>query len=337
MSMNSSKTFIIAEAGVNHNGELDLAFKLIDAAVTAQVDAVKFQTWITELLLTKEAELAEYQKENDDQFKSQFDMAKMLELSYSEFNRLKKYCDSKNIIFLSTADEIESANYLYDLQDIFKIGSGEITNLPYLRHVGNFKKKVILSTGMATIEEIGNALDILVNFGTDRGDITVLHCTSEYPAPMDDVNLKAMRTIADELNVKVGYSDHSLGIEVPIAAVALGAKIIEKHFTLDRNMAGPDHKASLEPNELEAMVRSIRNIEKALGDGKKGPQHSEQKNISIARKSIIANRTIKKGEIFTENNLTVKRPGHGISPMKWDEVLGKAAIRKFNYDELIEL
>jgi len=335
--MNSSKTFIIAEAGVNHNGELGLAFKLIDEAVSAKVDAVKFQTWITELLLTKEAELADYQKENGDKFKSQFDMAKKLELSFSEFYRLKKYCDSKNIIFLSTADEIESANYLYDLQDIFKIGSGEITNLPYLRHVGSFKKKVILSTGMATIKEIRNAVDILVNFGTDREFITVLHCTSEYPAPMDDINLKAMFEISNELNVRVGYSDHSLGIEVPIAAVALGAKVIEKHFTLDRNMSGPDHKVSLEPDELKTMVRSIRNIEKAMGDGVKRPFPSEEKNIPNSRKSIIAKSTIRKGEIFSESNLGVKRPGNGISPMNWDEVLGKSAIRTFKPDELIEL
>jgi N,N'-diacetyllegionaminate synthase len=331
------KTFIIAEAGVNHNGSYDTAIKLIDAAIEARADAVKFQTWKTELLMTKNSRLAEYQKKSPLESQSQFDLAIGLELSYPQFTRLKKYCDKKDIIFLSTPDEFESAEFLYNLQDIFKIGSGEITNLPFLRYIGNFNKKIILSTGMAKMEEVKNAVDILISSGTKKENITVLHCTSEYPAPMGEINLNAMRIIADKLKIKVGYSDHSMGVEVPIAAVALGAIVIEKHFTLDRRMEGPDHKASLEPHELKAMVKSIRNIERALGDGIKRPSPSELKNISIVRKSIVATEIIEKGDIFTQNNLTVKRPAHGISPMKWDEVLGKAAIRKFNYDELIEL
>jgi len=331
------KTFIIAEAGVNHNGKYDLALKLVNEAVYAGVDAVKFQTWKTELLMTKRAELAEYQKRNNQQEQNQYDMVKRLELSYPEFSRLKKYCDTKNIIFLSTADEVKSAEFLLNLQNIFKIGSGEITNLPYLRYIGSFRKQVILSTGMAEIHEIKDAVNILINSGTKKNDITVLHCNTEYPTPYEDVNLNAMLTIRDELGIKVGYSDHTLGIEVPIAAVAMGAEVVEKHFTLDRKMEGPDHKASLEPHELKAMVRAIRNTEKVIGDGIKRPSPSEKKNIIIVRKSIVAARDIMEDEVFSEENITTKRPGNGISPMKWDEIIGKRAIRNFVEDELIEI
>ena len=331
------KTFIIAEAGVNHNGKYDLALELVNKAVYAGVDAVKFQTWKTELLMTKRAELAEYQKRKNQQEQNQYDMVKRLELSYPEFSRLKKYCDTKDIIFLSTADEVKSARFLFDLQNIFKIGSGEITNLPYLRYIGSFKKQVILSTGMAEIYEIKDAVNILINSGTKKNDITVLHCNTEYPTPYEDVNLNAMLTIRDELGIKVGYSDHTLGIEVPIAAVAMGAEVVEKHFTLDRKMEGPDHKASLEPHELKAMVRAIRNTEKVIGDGIKKPSPSEKKNTIIVRKSIVAARDIMKDEVFSEENITTKRPGNGISPMKWDEIIGKRAIYNFTEDELIEI
>jgi len=327
--------FIIAEAGVNHNGDINLAKKLIDVAVDAGVDAVKFQTWKTELLVTKEAEQAVYQRENTSKNESQFDMLKRLELSYDAFRELKSYCDTKNIIFLSTPDEFESANFLCELQDIFKIGSGEITNLPYLRHIGSLEKKVILSTGMADMGEIEDALDILINAGTLKKNITVLHANTMYPTPMEDVNLNAMLTIGKAFDVAYGYSDHTLGIEVDIAAVAMGASCIEKHFTLDKTMEGPDHKASLEPDELKAMVKAIRNIELALGNGVKKPSKSEIPNIEVARKSIVTQRPIKKGEIFSEENLTIKRPGNGISPMRWDKIVGTVATRDYEEDELI--
>jgi N,N'-diacetyllegionaminate synthase len=328
--------FIIAEAGVNHNGDINLAKKLIDVASEAGVDAVKFQTWKTELLVTKEAVQAEYQTENTGIKESQFDMLKRLELSYDEFRELKKYCDDKNIMFLSTPDEFESANFLYDLQDIFKIGSGELNNLPYLRHIGSMNKKVILSTGMANLGEIEDALNVLTSSGTKRNNITVLHANTEYPTPMEDVNLKAMVSIGSAFEVDYGYSDHTLGIEVPISAVSLGASVIEKHFTLDKTMEGPDHKASLEPNELKSMVKAIRNIEKALGSGVKKPSKSESKNIDIARKYIIASRDIKKGEIFSEENLTVKRVGKkGTSPMRWNEIIGTNAQKNYSEDDLI--
>ena len=327
--------FIIAEAGVNHNGDINLAKKLIDVAVDAGVDAVKFQTWKTELLVTKEAEQAVYQRENTSKNESQFDMLKRLELSYDAFRELKSYCDTKNIIFLSTPDEFESANFLCELQDIFKIGSGEITNLPYLRHIGSLEKKVILSTGMANMGEIEDALDILINAGTLKKNITVLHANTMYPTPMEDVNLNAMLTIGKAFDVAYGYSDHTLGIEVDIAAVAMGASCIEKHFTLDKTMEGPDHKASLEPDELKAMVKAIRNIELALGNGVKKPSKSEIPNIEVARKSIVTQRPIKKGEIFSEENLTIKRPGNGISPMRWDKIVGTVATRDYEEDELI--
>jgi len=327
--------FIIAEAGVNHNGSIELAKKLIDVAVESGVDAVKFQTWKTELLVTKEANQAEYQIENTGINESQFDMLKRLELSYDEFRALKNYCDTKNIMFLSTPDEFESANFLCELQEIFKIGSGEVTNLPYLRHIGKLNKKVILSTGMADIGEIEDALDVLVNAGTKKENITVLHANTMYPTPMEDVNLNAMLTIGNTFDVAFGYSDHTLGVEVDIAAVAMGASVIEKHFTLDKNMEGPDHKASLEPDELKAMVKAIRNIELALGSSIKKPTPSEIPNIKIARKSIVALSSIKKGDIFTKDNLAIKRPSGGISPMKWDEIVGTVAPKDYKEDELI--
>ena len=265
-------------------------------------------------------------------------MVKKLELSYDDFKVLKEYCDKLGIMFLSTPFDLESIDFLNELGlEIFKIPSGEITNLPYLEKIGKLGKKVILSTGMADLGEIEDALDILINNGTRKEDITVLHCNTEYPTPIEDVNLLAMLTIRDAFKINVGYSDHTLGIEIPIAAVALGATVIEKHFTLDRNMEGPDHKASLEPHELKAMINAIRNVEKALGDGIKKPSKSEEKNKIIVRKSIVAKRKIKKGEIFTEENITVKRPGNGISPMRWYEILGKKASKDYQEDELIEI
>ncbi len=327
--------FIIAEAGVNHNGNIDLAKKLIDVAVDAGVDAVKFQTWKTELLVTKEAKQAEYQTENTEIEESQFDMLKKLELSYFDFKELKTYCDLKKIMFLSTPDEIPSANFLVDLQDIFKIGSGEITNLPYLRHIGSLNKEIILSTGMANIGEIEDALDVLIKAGTTKENITVLHANTMYPTPMEDVNLKAMVTIGNTFDIAYGYSDHTLGIEVDIAAVAMGASCIEKHFTLDNTMDGPDHKASLEPDELKAMVKAIRNIELALGSSIKKPSKSEIPNIPIARKSIVANMNINKGDILSSDNLSIKRPSNGINPMRWDEIVGTIASKNYEEDELI--
>ena len=327
--------FIIAEAGVNHNGDINLAKELIDVAVEAGVDAVKFQTWKTELLVTKDAKQAKYQTENTQIEESQFDMLKKLELSYDDFIELKKYCDKFKIMFLSTPDEIPSANFLVNLQDIFKIGSGELTNLPYLRHIGSLGKKIIISSGMCTLEEIEDALDVLVKAGTKKDEITVLHANTQYPTPMEDVNLNAMLTIKNKLNVKVGYSDHTLGVEVDIAAVAMGASCIEKHFTLDNNMDGPDHKASLNPSELKAMVQAIRNIELAMGSFVKEPSKSEKPNIEIARKSIVAKRAINQGEMLSEENLAIKRPGNGISPMKWNEILGTVASKDYIIDELI--
>lgn len=330
------KTFIIAEAGVNHNGSIELAKKLIDAAVDAGVDAVKFQTFKSEKLVSRNAEKAEYQKKSTSEEESQFDMLKKLELDVESHNVLMNYCKNKGIMFLSTAFDLESIDLLNELGlEIFKIPSGEITNYPYLKKIGKLKKKVILSTGMSNMQEVKEAVNVLKNNGTK--DIIILHCNTEYPTPMECVNLRAMNTIKDELNVEVGYSDHTLGIEVPIAAVAMGAKVIEKHFTLDKNMEGPDHKASLEPQELKEMVLRIRNIEKALGNGKKEPSKSEFKNLEVARKSIVADRKIKKGEIFTEDNITCKRPGNGISPMKWEEVIGKIAVKDFDEDEMIVL
>jgi len=327
--------FIIAEAGVNHNGDINLAKKLIDVASEAGVDAVKFQTFKAENLVTKQAKKADYQEQNTNNNDSQYKMLKQLELGFDEFIELKKYCDEKNIMFLSTPFDDDSIKFLDKLVDIFKIPSGEITNVPYLRKIGKLQKKVILSTGMSNLCDIENALDTLIKVGTKKEDITILHANTMYPTPMEDVNLKAMLTIKEAFKCEVGYSDHTLGIEVPIAAVAMGASVIEKHFTLDKTMKGPDHKASLEPQELKNMVTFIRNIELALGDGIKKPSPSETPNMKIARKSIVAKKEIKKGEIFTEENLTVKRPGSGISPTRWDEIIGKVASRDYDMDELI--
>jgi N,N'-diacetyllegionaminate synthase len=336
--MMENKTFIIAEAGVNHNGSVEIAKKMIEVAKECGADAIKFQTFKAEKVISKYAPKAEYQKQTTGEADSQLEMVKKLELSFDDFIALKEYCDKLNIMFLSTPFDFESIDFLNDLGlEIFKIPSGEITNLPYLEKIGKLGKKIILSTGMADLGEIEDALDILTSCGTKKEDITILHCNTEYPTPYEDVNLLAMLTIKEAFKVKVGYSDHTLGIEIPIAAVALGASVIEKHFTLDKNMEGPDHRASLEPYELKAMIDAIRNIEKSLGNGIKKTSKSEIKNRDIARKSIVAKREIKKGEIFTEDNITVKRPGNGISPMRWYEVLGKVASKDYKEDELIEI
>lgn len=334
-----NKVLIIAEAGVNHNGNIETAKELIDKASNAGADFVKFQTFKASGLVTKSAERAEYQNSNTENNDSQYEMLKKLELSEDTHNILIEYCRSKGIKFLSTGFDLDTLEFLNKLNiELFKIPSGEITNLPYLRKIASFKKPVVMSTGMASMQEVTEAFTVLVNEGLKKENITIVHCNTEYPTPMEDVNLKAMNSIGNQLDVNIGYSDHTLGIEVPIAAVALGAKVIEKHFTLDRNLPGPDHRASLEPDELKMMVSSIRNIEKAIsGSGKKEPSKSEIKNKEIARKSIIASKEIKKGERFNEDNLTIKRPGNGISPMKWDSVLGQIAQRDFNEEELIEI
>ena len=331
-----SRVFIIAEAGVNHNGSIDLAKKLIDVASAAGVDAVKFQTFKAENLATKNAEKANYQRARTDQKENQFSMLKKLEMSKEMHLELIDYTKNKNIEFLSSPFDHDSIDLLNDLGlELFKIPSGEINNLPYLKHIGKLNKKIILSTGMSNMDEIKNALDILINSGTKKNNIIVLHANTEYPTPIEDVNLRAMVNIGKELNVDFGYGDHTLGIEVDIAAVALGASCIEKHFTLDCDMEGPDHKASLEPYQLRDMVQAIRNTELALGNGVKKPSKSELSNIEIVRKSIIAKTKIKKGDIFKENNLTIKRPGGGISPMKWDDILGTKATKDYEEDELI--
>ena len=328
--------FIIAEAGVNHNGSIGLAKKLIDVAVEAGVNAIKFQTFKSENLVSKSATKAEYQKETTDREESQFDMLKKLELDIDTHKELIEYCNSKNIMFLSTPFDLDSIDMLSNLGlEIFKIPSGEITNLPYLEKIGSLNKKVILSTGMANLGEIEDALDILIYSGTAKENITILHANTMYPTPMEDVNLKAMLTIGRAFDIDYGYSDHTLGIEVPIASVALGATCIEKHFTLDKNMEGPDHKASLEPDELKAMVKAIRNIEIALGSSVKKPTKSEKPNMEVARKSIVAKKAIKKGKILTKENLAVKRPGSGISPMRWDEIIGTVTTKDYVEDELI--
>ena len=328
--------FIIAEAGVNHNGSASLAKQLIDVAVEAGADAVKFQTFKTENLVLKNTQKAEYQKQTTDASESQFDMIKKLELDMETHKELIAYCQEKDIMFLSTPFDHDSINLLSSLGlQIFKIPSGEITNLPYLRYIGSLGKRVILSTGMSDLREIGNALKILINAGTSKDNITVLHANTMYPTPMEDVNLHAMLTIQKAFSVSVGYSDHTLGIEVDIAAVALGASVIEKHFTLDKFMEGPDHKASLEPQELKAMVSAIRNIEKALGSSKKKPSPSESVNIDIARKSIVANQSIKKGDKLSSKNITTKRPGTGINPMQWDEIIGTSAKKDYRMGDLI--
>ena len=332
------KLLIIAEAGVNHNGDLELAKQLVNAAANAGADLVKFQTFSAERLATAYAPKADYQKQTTDQKQSQFDMLRQLELTPQMHQQLIAYCAQQGIGFFSTGFDIQSVDYLASLgAERFKIPSGEITNLLYLRHIGGFGKPLILSTGMATLGEIEAALDVLETVGALRSHITVLHCNTEYPTPVQDVNLLAMTRIRDAFGVAVGYSDHTAGIEVPIAAVALGATVIEKHLTLDRNLPGPDHKASLEPDEFAAMVRAIRNIEQAMGDGIKRPSPSEAQNKPSVRKSLVAAKPIKAGERFTSDNLTAKRPGTGISPMRWDDVLGRTASRDYGVDELIEL
>lgn len=327
--------FIIAEAGVNHNGSFELACKLVDKAIEAGVDCVKFQTFKASNLVAHDAQKAEYQKRTTEN-STQEEMLKKLELSFDEFIQLKDYCDKKEICFLSTPFDFDSIELLNSINMPFwKIPSGEVTNYPYLVALAKTQKPIVMSTGMCEMQEIRDAIQVLKENGTS--EIRLLHCNTEYPTPFEDVNLNAMKTMRDTFGLEVGYSDHTRGIEVPIAAVALGATIIEKHFTLDRNMEGPDHKASLEPNELKEMVTSIRNIEKALGSSEKKVSESEKKNIVVARKSIVAKKSIKKDELFTVDNLTVKRPGNGISPMKWNELIGKKASRDYEEDEQIEL
>lgn len=332
-------TLIIAEAGVNHNGSMDIARQLIDAAVDAGVDIIKFQTFKADRLVSKDAKKAAYQQQNTaDGNDSQYDMLKQLELTEQDHEQLMAYCKAKGIRFWSTAFDLESIDYLHSLgMTMWKIPSGEITNYPFIRKVAQCADRVIMSTGMCDEADVRRAIEVLTRHGVSQDRITILHCNTQYPTPYEDVNLKAMQTIAREFGVGVGYSDHTPGIEVPIAAVALGAEVIEKHFTLDRTLPGPDHKASLEPHELKAMVAAIRHIEQALGDGVKRVTDSERANIAVARKSIVAARPIRQGETLTEDNLTVKRPGTGISPMEWESVVGKAACRDFNTDEQIIL
>ena len=335
--MITPNTTIIAEAGVNHNGCLTSARQLIDAASNAGADFIKFQTFKTESLVTSTADKADYQKRSDQTDQSQYDMLKQLELDRSSHETLVDYCRNKTAKFVSSAFDIDSIDLLVELDiPFFKIPSGEITNLNYLRHVGSLNKPIVMSTGIATLDEVKSALNILFDSGVRKEDITLLHCNTEYPTPMCDVNLKAMTSMRDEFDVAVGYSDHSVGLEVPIAAVALGATVIEKHFTLDRNLPGPDHRASLEPLELKSMVKAIRNIELALGDGVKAPRPSELKNIHMIRKSIVASQTIHAGDIFTEDNITVKRPGDGRSPMEWDNLIGAKSSQNYIKDELIK-
>jgi N,N'-diacetyllegionaminate synthase len=332
------KTLIIAEAGVNHNGDLALARQLIDVAADAGVDLVKFQTFSADRLVTEYAKKADYQVRTTGEDESQYAMIRRLELTREMHEELIAHCKLRGVGFFSTGFDIQSIDLLVELGlDCFKIPSGEITNLPYLRHVGAYAMSVILSTGMTNLGEVEAALEVLEKSGTPRDRITVLHCSTEYPTPMVEVNLRAMLAISDAFGVAVGYSDHTQGIEVAIAAAALGASVIEKHFTLDRNLPGPDHLASLEPDELKAMVVAIRNVEKALGDGIKRPSETEQRNRLAARKSLVAAAFIAKGEILTEANMTVKRPGTGLSPMRWDDVVGRRAARDYACDDQIEL
>ena len=335
----SNHVLIIAEAGVNHNGSLELAKQLIDKAVEAGVDIIKFQTFKSEKLVSKAARQAEYQQRNiGKKDEGQLGMLKKLELSQADHEELISYCNERGIRFFSTAFDMDSIDYLHSLDmGLWKIPSGEITNYPYLRKIAQYKEPVILSTGMCELSDIEAAMNVLLDFGVQKEQITILHCNTEYPTPYADVNLKAMLEIGEKFGVQIGYSDHTKGIEVPIAAVALGATVIEKHFTLDKNMEGPDHKASLEPDELKAMVSAIRNIEQALGSGHKTISESERKNIEIARKSIVAARPIEAGELLTEENLTVKRPGNGISPMLWNKVVGTRAVQSFNEEDPIQL
>lgn len=333
-----NKTLIIAEAGVNHNGDLSVAKQLIDAAVEAGADYVKFQTFKADNLVAKTAPKAEYQQRNaSEKDETQYQMLKKLELSKEAHIQLLTYCNRKGIRFLSTAFDLESIEFLSFLHlGIWKIPSGEITNYPYLKRIAAEKEPIILSTGMSSMEEIAQALEVLTYHGVEKQQLTLLHCNTEYPTPMQDVNLLAMCAMKEQLGVQIGYSDHTVGIEVPIAAVALGAKVIEKHFTLNKTMEGPDHKASLEPHELKQMISAIRNIEQALGKKEKVVTLSEYKNKAVARKSIVAAYRIEKGEVFTEKNLTVKRPGTGLSPMRWNEIIGTCAFRSYSPDELIE-
>lgn len=331
-----NKVFVIAEAGVNHNGSVETAKELIDAAVSAGADAVKFQTFKAESLVCRDAKKAEYQLETTDKMETQFAMLKRLELTAEIHQELLKYCNEKEIMFLSTPFDIESAKMLVDMGVcIIKIPSGEITNFPYLREIAKYRKKVILSTGMSDFEEVKCALEVLRKNGTD--DIILLHCNTQYPTPLSDVNLSAMIEMREKLKVPVGYSDHTQGIEAPLAAVALGACVVEKHFTLDKRMKGPDHKASLDPCELKKMVDGIRKVEQILGNGIKQVSRSEKDNRLIVRKSIVAARSIKSGEIFTEENITAKRPGTGINPMRWNEVLGMVAGKNYEADEMIKI
>ena len=328
--------FVIAEAGVNHNGSIDLAHKLIDVAVESGADAIKFQTFKAKNLLLRDAEKAQYQKQSNNPQESQFDMLKKLELDANDHINLINYCIKKGITFLSSPFDIESISMLETLNiETIKIPSGEITNLPYLKCIGKLDKKVILSSGMSNLEEIGDALNVLIDAGTTKSNITILHANTMYPTPMLDVNLKAMQTIKNKFDIAIGYSDHTLGIEISIAAVALGASVIEKHFTLNKDLEGPDHKASLNPDELKSMIASIRNIEKAMGDGKKIITKSEKPNINVARKSIVAKTNIKKGEVFSEDNLTTKRPGVGINPMKWNSIIGKISKKSYKVDDIL--
>ena len=332
------KTLVIAEAGVNHNGDIEIAKKLIDIAADAGADLVKFQTFSADRLVTQNASKAEYQILATDEIESQHAMLRRLELTEAMHHELINHCANREIGFFSTGFDIESVNFLAGLgQELFKIPSGEITNLPFLQYIGGLRKKVLLSTGMSNMHEVAASISALESAGTPKDKITVLHCTSSYPAEVSDVNLRAMLSIQAEFGVEVGYSDHTLGTEVAIAAVALGAKVIEKHFTLDRNMSGPDHKASLEPDELIKMVAGIRSIEKALGDGNKVITQNELQNRSVARKSIVASKDIQIGEVFTLDNLTTKRPGTGISPMEWEQVIGTKAKQSYIKDDLIQL
>lgn len=335
---NATPVLIIAEAGVNHNGSIELAKILVDVAAQAGADYVKFQTFTASNQVIRLAEKADYQKINTKNSESQFEMLRRLELSLEDHRILIKHCISRNIGFLSTAFDLDSIDLLVGLgQRLFKIPSGEITNLPYLEKISQVAEKVIISTGMASMSEIGDAVTVFTSNGIDKSKISLLHCTTEYPAPMSEVNLRAMLSIHSQFGVEVGYSDHTAGIEIPIAAVSLGAKIIEKHFTLDRGMSGPDHACSLIPDELKAMVQSIRNVELALGDGEKKATMSELRNVNVVRKSIVASKKIMAGEIFTIENVTTKRPGIGISPMEWHSVIGKVATKNFDIDEMISL
>lgn len=333
--------FIIAEAGVNHNGNLELAYRLVDVAKESGADAVKFQTFKSELIASSRVERADYQKDNMPGIEeSQLEMIRKLELSYEMFSELKEYCDKQEILFLSTTADIPSTNFIESLVPLFKVSASDLTNYPLLRNLALKGKPIVLSTGMGDLSEVEKAIDLIVQtrpqFSSKYPLLSLLHCTTSYPCPYDEVNLKAMLTLKEAFKLPVGYSDHTQGIEIPVSAVALGATIIEKHFTLDRNMIGPDHKASLEPGELTAMVQAIRNIEMAMGDGVKKPSPSELKNIPIARKSIVAAKAIATGEIFTEENITVKRPGTGISPMRWNELIGQTAIHGYSEDDLID-